>query len=193
MAHVPPTQVKRARSVRPTNAVGKRSVLVPRPESPPSEPVGEPALRGAYRAALAAISFGLVIGLAVVAAGAGLAWQERQGVGASGTAAAAASSGAPPRLVVQAKHIGDLKVSVNARLAVEGQPVRDAELTVRTDMKQMPGAHTGGPYTLRATREAGAYAGTFAVPMVGDWELEVAMAGSPTTRRTLVVPVGVVP
>lgn len=180
-----------------------------------------PALARVHRAALAAIAFGTVVGVAVVAAGIALAWQERRAQESSpaqpatddleiagsathpegaeddaghahGADDSARAHGAPsPRLAVTAKHVGGQRILVQARATSDGRPLRDLRLVVTFDMQQMPGAHGGGPFVLRPTRTAGAYEATLTVPMVGDYELRVVAQGPQRAEKRVVVPVGV--
>lgn len=92
-----------------------------------------------------------------------------------GYAVGTAPSGGEAKVDVEARHVGNLQVEIEALVkSLDGEPLSRGRVVAYTDMTEMPGAHVQGP--LRLTEDVdqpGLYAGRIPVTMPGDYEVNV--------------------
>ncbi|MFB4263906.1 FixH family protein [Nonomuraea sp. GTA35] len=100
--------------------------------------------------------------------------------GAGPSPAASAPAGVPA-VHVAARHLGDLKVRVEAQVSTRTyDPIGRASVAMYADMVAMPMAHRTGPITMtEVPGKTGWYAAEVAVPMVGEYDIQV------TVRRPI--------
>ncbi|MFD0477379.1 hypothetical protein [Nonomuraea thailandensis] len=96
--------------------------------------------------------------------------------GAVPSATAPAPAGVPGIHVV-ARHLGDLKVKVEAQVSTRTyDPLGRASVALYADMVAMPMAHRTGPITMaEVPGKAGWYAAEVVVPMVGEYDIQVSV------------------
>lgn len=137
------------------------------------------------RGVVVGISAGLSLALVIIA----LAFLTGVGTGIGGAlhgaagAAAAQAAGPPPKpagasVEVHARHVGALKVQIQAEVGAAQHQSRSAlqqaEVVAYADMVQMPGSHRVGPITMRdVPGRPGLYQGEATVPMLGQYEVSV--------------------
>ncbi|UBU17274.1 hypothetical protein [Nonomuraea gerenzanensis] len=94
--------------------------------------------------------------------------------GPSPTASAPAGAAA---VHVAARHLGDLKVRVEAQVSTRTyDPLGRASVAMYADMVAMPMAHRKGPVTMaEVPGKAGWYAAEVVVPMVGEYDFQVSV------------------
>ncbi|TYB53208.1 hypothetical protein FXF51_49930 [Nonomuraea sp. PA05] len=97
-------------------------------------------------------------------------------------AAAAPTPTAPapaggPAVHVSARHLGDLKVKVEAQVSTRTyDPLGRASVVMYADMVAMPMAHRKGPVAMaEVPGKAGWYAAEVVVPMVGEYDIQVSV------------------
>lgn len=86
------------------------------------------------------------------------------------------ATGASADLEVSAEHLGNLQVRVEVRVTMNEQrrALQQANVEATLDMIQMPGAHTQGPLAMpESEEEPGLYTLTVAVPMLGDYDIQI--------------------
>jgi hypothetical protein len=147
----------------------------------PVTPAGR-RLPGVYAIVLGALSFGITLGLAIVAIA--LVGLRPPASAATSTAAAtkadrsstSGSAATAPNLkiAIQTRHRG-LRLHVRTRLTTkDGRPVRKASISAYTDMLGMSFAQPLGPFRMRPQRrQPGVYAFETRVPMVGRYDVRV--------------------
>ncbi len=109
-----------------------------------------------------------------------------------GAAQGVAGSSSPTDIQVSARHLGNLRVAVTAAITQNGSDaLTDARPTARTDMVQMPGAHTQGPLLMEAVPDRpGTYTVQTRVAMPGDYEVTVELHSPHHTTASTTVLVG---
>ena len=127
-----------------------------------------------YIAALAAIAFGITLGLAVVVAGVVRQSGRQEAQPRTTNPAHRQQPAATAQIAIVARHRGNLKLDLRARVTLGGQPLNQGRVVAWTDMQQMPLAHRQGPIPMtEMPGEAGLYRARTTVPMVGDYTVEV--------------------
>jgi hypothetical protein len=144
-----------------------------------------------YIAALAAIAFGITLGLAVVVAGVIGQSDRQEAAPRTSTPAHRQQSAATAAIAIVARHRGNLKLDLRARVTLGGQPVTQGRVEAWTDMQQMPLAHRQGPIPMtEVPGEGGLYRARTTVPMVGDYTVEVRATSPVKGLRRATVHVG---
>ncbi|WP_344478100.1 hypothetical protein [Nonomuraea monospora] len=95
---------------------------------------------------------------------------------AAPTPTASAPAGGPA-VHVSARHLGDLKVRVEAQVSTRTyDPLGRAGVVMYADMVAMPMAHRKGPIQMaEVPGKAGWYAAEVMVPMVGEYDIQVSV------------------
>lgn len=148
------------------------------------QPYRRPAVKAAYRRGLltgfgAGLTAALAIVIAAVLFGPSPEFQAHDHQGQVDPAAAndPADSATPQANVdVKAKHLGNLRVHIEARIssAASDSALLRADAVAFTDMSAMPLAHRQGPITLtEVPGQPGYYEATTKVAMVGDYDIHV--------------------
>jgi hypothetical protein len=139
--------------------------------------------------AIVAMGFGLLVAGAIAVSGLTL-------LGTRVVPAGTAEPGdSPLSIAVEARHEGGLVLRVQAFVAVtEGDtPLDGAQVSFSTDMREMVGAHVLGPFDMTpVSGQPGLYEGTTSVPMVGTYDVSVAVTSPVPGSGSATVEVGVV-
>jgi hypothetical protein len=187
---MPKTKTRRNRipaTYRSAPHARPRPARTPRPQldrpAPPKQAAPQERVAGVYIGALAAIAIGTTVALAVmIIAFLTLRSRPVAAAGSFNPKPRAAQKQTPPpattrgplHVGIQARHHG-LQLQVIARVTGKrGRVVRHAQLSLYTDMVEMPFAHTKGPFAMRPLPgQPGVYGAQTTVPMVGDYKLKV--------------------